>query len=174
VVNLANQPRYRRISEANKGRPVPEARLPPMVNPPLQDVFWWPILTYLDPWRHSLCRGIILVWLDSNPQDSLDSTRPCSRLYWRWLQHRLAAMSQFPRRYLRPLCRERSIRKHTPAECVSRRFPSRIQANAPKSRSWPCHVNFGSCGWRCYSCALSIYEVWIDAEKEIQVCHCIR
>jgi uncharacterized integral membrane protein len=30
-VNLANLPRYRRAVEANKGRPVPEARLPPMI-----------------------------------------------------------------------------------------------------------------------------------------------
>ena len=30
-INLANQPRYMRIVDANKGRPVPEARLPPMV-----------------------------------------------------------------------------------------------------------------------------------------------
>lgn len=30
-VNLANLPRYRRAVEANEGRPVPEARLPPMV-----------------------------------------------------------------------------------------------------------------------------------------------
>lgn len=29
-INLANQPRYRRISLAAKGKPVPEARLPPM------------------------------------------------------------------------------------------------------------------------------------------------
>ncbi|KAF2494871.1 MFS general substrate transporter [Lophium mytilinum] len=29
--NLANEPRYRRISLAAKGRPVPEARLPPMI-----------------------------------------------------------------------------------------------------------------------------------------------
>lgn len=29
-VNLANQPRYARISDAAKGKPVPEARLPPM------------------------------------------------------------------------------------------------------------------------------------------------
>ncbi|KAK5121658.1 hypothetical protein LTR85_004830 [Meristemomyces frigidus] len=31
LINLANQPRYTRILEANKGRAVPEARLPPMV-----------------------------------------------------------------------------------------------------------------------------------------------
>lgn len=31
VINLANQPRYARIVAANKGRPVPEARLPPML-----------------------------------------------------------------------------------------------------------------------------------------------
>ena len=30
-INLANQPRYMRIVDANKGRPVPEARLQPMV-----------------------------------------------------------------------------------------------------------------------------------------------
>lgn len=31
LVNLANQPRYARMVDANKGRPVPEARLLPMV-----------------------------------------------------------------------------------------------------------------------------------------------
>ncbi|KAF2802456.1 MFS general substrate transporter [Mytilinidion resinicola] len=31
TINLANEPRYRRISLAAKGRPVPEARLPPMI-----------------------------------------------------------------------------------------------------------------------------------------------
>ena len=31
VVNLGNQPRYSRIVDANKGKPVPEARLPPMI-----------------------------------------------------------------------------------------------------------------------------------------------
>ncbi|KAL1296592.1 hypothetical protein AAFC00_000087 [Neodothiora populina] len=31
VVNLGNQPRYARCVDANEGRPVPEARLPPMV-----------------------------------------------------------------------------------------------------------------------------------------------
>jgi hypothetical protein len=30
-INLANQPRYGRAVEKNKGRAVPEARLPPMV-----------------------------------------------------------------------------------------------------------------------------------------------
>lgn len=30
-INLANQPRYRRALENNKGRAVPEARLPPMI-----------------------------------------------------------------------------------------------------------------------------------------------
>ncbi|KAL8684801.1 MAG: hypothetical protein Q9218_008130, partial [Villophora microphyllina] len=30
-INLTNQPRYARIVEANKGKPVPEARLPPML-----------------------------------------------------------------------------------------------------------------------------------------------
>ncbi|KAI9705368.1 MAG: hypothetical protein M1820_005198 [Bogoriella megaspora] len=30
-INLANQPRYARIVTANQGRPVPEARLPPMI-----------------------------------------------------------------------------------------------------------------------------------------------
>lgn len=30
-INLANQPRYKRIVEKNKGRAVPEARLPPMI-----------------------------------------------------------------------------------------------------------------------------------------------
>ncbi|KAL8729157.1 MAG: hypothetical protein Q9166_004896 [cf. Caloplaca sp. 2 TL-2023] len=31
AINLANQPRYMRIVDQNKGRPVPEARLPPML-----------------------------------------------------------------------------------------------------------------------------------------------
>ena len=31
LINIGNQPRYARILDANKGRPVPEARLPPMV-----------------------------------------------------------------------------------------------------------------------------------------------
>ncbi|KAL8946740.1 MAG: hypothetical protein Q9222_006906 [Ikaeria aurantiellina] len=31
AINLTNQPRYARIVDANKGRPVPEARLPPML-----------------------------------------------------------------------------------------------------------------------------------------------
>ena len=31
VVNLGNQPRYARVVEANGGKPVPEARLPPMI-----------------------------------------------------------------------------------------------------------------------------------------------
>lgn len=30
-INLANEPRYRRIADAAKGKPVPEARLPPMI-----------------------------------------------------------------------------------------------------------------------------------------------
>ena len=30
-INLANEPRYRRIADATKGKPVPEARLPPMI-----------------------------------------------------------------------------------------------------------------------------------------------
>ena len=30
-INLANQPRYKRAVEKNKGRAVPEARLPPMI-----------------------------------------------------------------------------------------------------------------------------------------------
>ncbi|OCK74157.1 MFS general substrate transporter [Lepidopterella palustris CBS 459.81] len=31
IINLANEPRYRRIAMASKGKPVPEARLPPMI-----------------------------------------------------------------------------------------------------------------------------------------------
>jgi hypothetical protein len=68
VINLANQPRYVRAVKAAGGKPVPEARLPPMVCDPVQIVYCYghtsTKLTKPGSWRDTLRCRLVLVRLD--------------------------------------------------------------------------------------------------------------
>jgi MFS family permease len=107
-INLANQPRYIRIAKAAGGRPVPEARLPPMVcasTTSLTLLIRCGELTFLGSRWHPVCYRLVLVWLDCCSQVPLDHSHDRSWFHRRRFQRHLPTMHQLPRRHVHPLCR---------------------------------------------------------------------
>jgi len=107
-INLANQPRYARIVSQNNGKPVPEARLPPMVVGGLLFViglFWFGVSTFCISTSHNRdCTDNYLL-VDSNTLDPLALVRHSRRFHRSRLQRHFSAMHQFPRRHIRRLRR---------------------------------------------------------------------
>jgi MFS family permease len=124
AVNLANQPRYRRISDAAGGRPVPEARLAPMAVGGIifaTGLFWfgWTAGNNIHC-KFSTYVGffVFLVLMSSR-----DCTCPRNGLHRCRIQHHLPAMHQLPRRHVCCLRRICSICKHHSPKFHGRRLP---------------------------------------------------
>ena len=174
-LNLANQPRYRRISDAAGGRSVPEARLAPMALGGIIfaiGLFWFGWTTGNNI-HCKLCPSLfysstfLFAILIVTPRDP---PRPRNWLHRRRLQHHLPAMHQLPHRHVRPVRRQRCGGQHHPEEYNSSCVAFGREAHVPQSRYRTVNVDLGWCGCACYTGAVCVYAVWSDTEEDVEVC----
>lgn len=168
VINLGNQPRYIRKCRAANGRPVPEARLPPLAIGALLMViglFWFgwtaaPKYSWVLPCVAAMFIGAgfntIFQQCKNLPNGFHDDTDifrhqlPCRRLW-----------------SLRSQCHGS---QHLSPEYHGCRTTSRSSTHVSYPWSWPCYVDtWGSCSCHAPSSIL-VHEIWSRSKETVDFC----
>jgi hypothetical protein len=173
LINIANQPLYIRAMERNKGRAVPEARLPPMIIGGVlfsTGLFWfgWTAAPKY-PWASPVVAAGKSHIVCSKFSSSTDID---ARIHRCWIHHRLPTISQLPRGHIRALRSECNGCKHIPTFLASIWTSFGSEANVPQHGNWACIKCVGRDLLLGFASTVHFHEVRLEAEEDVQIRSC--